>query len=116
MHEENWCAFCLAILYHDELTPEQAFIRLEAQRPEACKYRNRFTRAPDVDAEVLEMIEMRAAGLSYREIGVVFNITKDAVFKRILRSRPKCPPPCDILIRESRGGLDNGESEEETGG
>jgi hypothetical protein len=103
-------------LYHDELTPEDAFLLLDTQRPAVCKHRNRFTRAPDADADVLEMIEMRAAGLSYREIGLVFGISKDAAFKRILRSQQKCPPPCAILIAETTGGLNDGESEEKTGG
>jgi hypothetical protein len=116
MQKENWCAFCLAILYTDELTPEQAFTRLEAQRPTAYKYTNRFTRAPDADADVLEMIEMRASGLSYREIGAVFGISKDAVFKRILRSRPKCPHLHVILTSDITGGAENGENKEKTGG
>lgn len=113
MGDENWCAFALAVLYHELLTPEEAFERLAAVKPQPPP---RWPRSARSDQEIEEMLEMRRAGLTYSEIGLVFGISKDAAFKRILRGRPKCPSACAILIAESKGGLDDGENEEETGG
>lgn len=113
MGDENWCAFALAILYHETLTPEEAFERLATIKPQPPP---RLPRSAKSDQEIEEMLEMRIAGLSYREIGAIFGISKDAAFKRILRGRPKCPSACAILIADSIGGFDDGENEEETGG
>jgi hypothetical protein len=109
MDDENWCAFALAILYCDFLTPEQAFERLACRR---IPQTNRFTRPVDADEDVIEMADMREAGMTYTEIGVVFGISKHAVFKRLLRrSKRDCQRPCAIINPEDTGGSTHDEEE-----
>ncbi len=69
-HEDNWLAFAVAILHPKEITPETAFLLLYPE------YRERQT---------MEFVLMRRAGLTYRQIGSIYGISKDAVYKRIKR-------------------------------
>lgn len=111
MEEENWCAFALAILYCDFLTPEQAFERLACRRVPRI---NRFTRTADMDEDAKEMADMRAAGMTYTKIGEVFGLSKHAVFKRLSRraANQSCQRPCAIIVIDT-GGYADGEEENE---
>ena len=80
--DENFAALALAILYPSQLTPEQAFLRLEFGN---CQP-NRYTRGAEADDDAREMAQMREEGYSYQEIGETFNLSADAVFKRLDRA------------------------------
>lgn len=73
---ENWCSFFIATQFN--VTPEQAFeIYWDGK-----KY------------EVLNMIKLRQEGLKYKEIGKIYGISSNAVYRRIKyytkKSKLKC--------------------------
>lgn len=72
--EENYCALALAII--KDYTPEQAFEVLE----NGC-----ISRVSQKNA-TQEMIRLKEAGLSYREIGDIFGIPRIAAYRRIGRA------------------------------
>lgn len=111
--DENWCAFCLAILFHERLSPEEAFYRLASKKQAKT---NRWVRSADVDNDLIEMREMRRRKMTYSQIGEAFGLSKAAVFKRIQRGCRVCQQTGDIIDTDDDGGLNDGESEEETGG
>lgn len=72
--EENWCALFIATQYI--VTPEQAFqIYWDGKKK---KYAN------DIDKnEVFDMIKLKKDGLKYKEIGEMYGISSNAVYRRI---------------------------------
>jgi DNA-directed RNA polymerase specialized sigma24 family protein len=82
--EENWCALALCIL--SRRMPEEALCYMRTGHDdEHLKYRNRDV----ADQDVIEMLEMRNAGVKYRDIGMVFGIKAQSVYSRIYHYRLK---------------------------
>jgi DNA invertase Pin-like site-specific DNA recombinase len=72
--EENWCAFFIATQL--EVTPEQAF---ELYRDgKLGRYNRNITQV-----DVLEMISFKENGMTYKEIGYMYGISSNAVYRRI---------------------------------
>lgn len=69
MNDENWRALIVAILYKNEITPEEAFDILENGPRE----------------DIRGCVVLKQAGLSYREIGSFYGISRQAAFKRVQR-------------------------------
>lgn len=77
--EDNWCAFCVAILCN--LTIEQAFDRIENFRGKKSRnYNNLITEEDSHD-----MVKMRQSNMTYREIGQMYGLSDVAVYRRIKR-------------------------------
>lgn len=75
----NIAALCIAILRDDIATPEQAFAILE-KREVKTAYNHEDTE---------DMIKMRYQGLSYKEIGEIYGISKDAAYWKIRRYKER---------------------------
>ncbi len=73
--EYNWCALIISIL--KKCTPEQAFESLEKCSP--IKYHQNKTITKH---DVMNMIKLKKK-LTYQQIGDLYGMSKDAVFKRI---------------------------------
>jgi DNA-binding CsgD family transcriptional regulator len=73
---ENWCALCVAILKN--VTPEQAFDCLDG------KLKNTNFNHGITEQDILDMIELKK-NYTYAEIGEMYGISENAVFKRMKR-------------------------------
>lgn len=80
---ENWCALCVSILKN--VTPEQAFQYLE-EEPRNIKYNSTLT-----ELDILDMIELKKE-CTYVELGQMYGISANAVFRRIKRYYENKPP------------------------
>ncbi|SDX75543.1 helix-turn-helix domain-containing protein [Tepidimicrobium xylanilyticum] len=78
----NIAAMYIAILREDIVTPEQAFAVVEDES---------IIRVYD-NKDVADMVELKNQGLSYREIGQIYGISGDAVYRRIRRHKKRDLP------------------------
>lgn len=77
--EENYYALLLSIL--KRYTPEQSFEVLQI---------GKIKQKHDIQKnDVNEMVQLKAQGLTYREIGEMFGISGDAAYTRIRRATGK---------------------------
>jgi ATP-dependent protease Clp ATPase subunit len=74
--KENYYALLICILR--PLTIEQSFNIMEGK---VTKVQNKWIRKDDVE----DMIRMKQYGMTYKAIGKLFGLKKDAVHKRIKR-------------------------------
>lgn len=72
--DENWYAFCIAILKN--VTPEKAF---QLYRAGKSSRKNTSIKQEDV----LNMIKLKSQGWTYKKIGELYNLSSQAVCKRI---------------------------------
>jgi hypothetical protein len=81
--QENYYALIVAICSKKFVTIEQAFSILNTGKK---------VHVDDWQKKqiVEEMIALREKGLTYQQIGDIYGIGKDDVFKRIQRARTKC--------------------------
>ncbi|MDT8718298.1 helix-turn-helix domain-containing protein [Clostridium sp. 19966] len=71
---ENYYALLLSILKN--YTPERSFKLLNGEKVDKEHRRK----------EALDMVELKKAGYTYREIGDMFGVSKDVVYTRIRRA------------------------------
>lgn len=72
--DESWCALFIAIYYG--LTPDQAFKTFWTGK--ISKVNKSLTKEDE-----LEMIRLKQQGITYKEIGAIYGISDNAVYKRI---------------------------------
>lgn len=80
---EYWCAFALALISHDYLTPEKAFERMNKGKPK----KRAWCDAPHreiTDQDVADMVLMKKT-MTYKQIGDIYGMKADAVYTRIRR-------------------------------
>ena len=81
--DECWCAFAVAIINHQYLTPEKAFYHLENGKPKNRAWYD----APRKDLtiqDVADMVRMKET-MTYKQIGKIYGMKADAVYTRIRR-------------------------------
>lgn len=77
----NIAALAIAMIREDIYSAEDAFKILESKKKETCK---------KVDAEdIKEMIGLKKQGMTYKQIGELFGMSKHAVYKRIKKYKEK---------------------------
>lgn len=76
---ENWCAFCISILKN--ITPEQSFLLFDNGKL------SRNNRSISKD-EVSRMKQLKKK-MTYAEIGLIYGISANAVFRRIQYANKK---------------------------
>lgn len=80
---ECWCAFALALISQNYLTPEKAFERLDNGKPKKRAWYD----APHKEItrqDVEDMIRMKET-MTYKDIGKIYGMKADAVYTRIRR-------------------------------
>lgn len=74
--KENYYALTVCILRN--CTPEQAFHLLNTGKKK--RYRE------DIKDSIPEMIRLKEQGMTYKAIGEMFGVSKDAIYTRIRRA------------------------------
>ncbi|QZY56693.1 helix-turn-helix domain-containing protein [Crassaminicella profunda] len=77
----NIAALAIAMIREDIFSAEDAFKRLEGKKKRICR------EADPKDTE--QMIRLKEKGLTYKQIGEAFGISKDAVYRRMKRYKEK---------------------------
>lgn len=85
---ENWYALCLAILSPNIISSEEAlkYFEVEVKRELSPIKTKRVICSDD---ELKEMYELYNRGISYKEIGVIFNLGSEAIRAKIYRYKKK---------------------------
>lgn len=87
---ENYYALMVAIL--KDCSPEQAFQHMDD--PAAL-----LRKAPRLDqGDVADMVALKQQGLTYREIGLIYNKKPDTVYSIIRRARNKLRLQRGVLV------------------
>lgn len=90
--KENIAAMYIAIVKEDAVTPEQAFAALEGRE---------LLKVYDHE-DILDMLSLRIQGLTYKEIGEIYGLTKDNIYGKLRRFNNKKDLPSDNLERSIR--------------
>lgn len=77
---ENWCALFIATQF--EISPEQAFETF--WKGKLPRKNLNITKEDE-----LEMRKLRLKGMKYKDIGVMYGLSKDAVYRRLNRIEKK---------------------------
>jgi len=72
-YAENYCALALCILTN--MVPEQAFRRAGCESPE--------TKTQQRKRETAEMLDLRRKGFTYEQIGQLYGVRQETVWKRL---------------------------------
>lgn len=81
--DECWCAFALALMSHEYLTPETAFVLMNKGK---TKENVRRAHNELTVQDIHDMVRMKEI-MTYKQIGAIFGMTADAIYNRIRRFR-----------------------------
>lgn len=78
MHDISYNCYALLVAVFCKCSPEVAFAKLESSRP--SEVRHILTIDDDMD-----MANLRKSGMTYKEIGRIYDLSESAVYRRIAR-------------------------------